>query len=423
MSQVLIAVLLLSIFGVLYAIAGYHFYSIYWEKLWIGIPVVVLMAVPYYFHVNHLYSHFWFGTLCQTVWMCSCFGFSLLFTSVRTNSIRKLQERRDQTSAVLSASLDEASKINSRFALYLRPFVVTDRLPTSLPGTHYTGSRFDGFLDFEGILQDSVRDTTPLVALGRPMETYGAGRILTDDENWKAKVTKLMEASTTIFLIPSNHAGTLWEIQQILQSGWLEKCIFIMPPVGATKWTKEPGENWHYDKSLVDAAADWSLAQEALTDLGIHLPAYEQTGAIFTVNRSTLQERYEQLPLLLPNLGGAAGYTQQIARLIAQLQDHSAAVPLAARKSPTGISSFLEHQEQEVRVKRGEFERLVHFRTRGGIILWSLGIALVIYLIVSACRNIRATLWLAAQSLLAYIFTSFLFRLFEQEVPSAEDWQ
>ena len=120
-----------------------------------------------------------------------------------------------------------------------------------------------------------MRNTTPLVALGRPHETFGAGRILTDDQTWQKKITRLMEAAKIILLIPSSHSGTLWEFEHIYHSNLIEKCIFVMPPEGAEHWRKDPEEGWQHDHVFVDQKSDWENTGQALTGLGIQLPPYE----------------------------------------------------------------------------------------------------------------------------------------------------
>ena len=58
MSPILISFLFLGAFTVLFAIAGYRFFNMRWEKLWFVIMLIPLVAVPLYYQINHLYDRF-----------------------------------------------------------------------------------------------------------------------------------------------------------------------------------------------------------------------------------------------------------------------------------------------------------------------------------------------------------------------------
>jgi len=63
-------------------------------------------------------------------------------------------------------------------------------------------------VDFERLLAIAVDSYAPLIALGRPGEQVGAGRILTTEERWQEDFRKLAEAARLILLMPSAHPGT-----------------------------------------------------------------------------------------------------------------------------------------------------------------------------------------------------------------------
>jgi hypothetical protein len=48
----------------------------------------------------------------------------------------------------------------------------------------------------------------PLVALGKPGEAIGAGRIFTDDATWQADIATLMRRAKGILIVPSDRDGT-----------------------------------------------------------------------------------------------------------------------------------------------------------------------------------------------------------------------
>jgi hypothetical protein len=85
--------------------------------------------------------------------------------------------------------------------------------------------------DLETVVAMSVDSYAPLIALGRPGEQVGAGRVLTTEESWKATFEKLAGGVSTIFLIPSSHPGTLWELRRVVvDPEMLRKTAFIIPP-------------------------------------------------------------------------------------------------------------------------------------------------------------------------------------------------
>ena len=102
------------------------------------------------------------------------------------------------------------------FGVYLRPFVTTNRVPL-------------GRMDLETLLAYSFAPLLPFVALGRPGEHVGAGRIQTTDDHWQDKIAAMLERSALILCIPTARPGTMWELGQLRTRGLLTKTIFIMP--------------------------------------------------------------------------------------------------------------------------------------------------------------------------------------------------
>ena len=114
----------------------------------------------------------------------------------------------------------------------------------------------------------------PIMALGKPGEVSGVGRLLIDEESWRVKVAELMRRSSLIFCIPSDHPGTKWELDEIVSKGYLSKVIFLMPPEPTfiRKW-----------KPLRD---DWTLAVVHLRTYGFEIPDYRTPGLLFTIRRN-----------------------------------------------------------------------------------------------------------------------------------------
>lgn len=111
----------------------------------------------------------------------------------------------------------EASKIvkalksgdKPAFQLYLRPFWITKTI--ALPNPQHSRellnpSRFSESegRDFEQILTTAATlPTCPLIALGSPGETLGAGRVAVPDQIWADEFLILAQAAERIFVVPS----------------------------------------------------------------------------------------------------------------------------------------------------------------------------------------------------------------------------
>ncbi len=82
----------------------------------------------------------------------------------------------------------------------------------------------------EGILRWSSRKLGVLIAVGRPGEAFGAGRVETEEVSWRDTVAGLMERATVIFVVPVDRPGTIWEIEQVVGKGYLSKTVFLITP-------------------------------------------------------------------------------------------------------------------------------------------------------------------------------------------------
>ena len=130
-----------------------------------------------------------------------------------------------------------------------------------------------------------MRSIGPLIALGRPGEAIGAGRIITEDANWMADILILMKRAKAIFLVPSSQPGTLWEIETLKREGLLNKVIFIMPP-------RTKGE--------FDTKERWEAARQAMASHGLEAPEHLERGLLFEVGTDGKVSNVE--PLLLDSM-------------------------------------------------------------------------------------------------------------------------
>ena len=180
---------------------------------------------------------------------------------LRLERLRLVQRERDRIAGELSTMLNADDytdkELPAEFGLYLRAFMTTDKL------------RLKGF-DLETMLAYSIAPALPLVALGKPGEQLGAGRIQTTNEHWKEEILRLMQSARLILIIPSHRAGTLWEIATLRNGGFFDKTIFIMPPE----------LNFHGGKF----SDDWHKTVLAAGKVGVKFPEHLPTGAFFRLN-------------------------------------------------------------------------------------------------------------------------------------------
>jgi|GEM_PF-4069121 len=156
--------------------------------------------------------------------------------------------------------------------VYLRPFSSTGKLTIKNPKVFAANAATpQGYesptLEAESVLRDALDRFGTLIGLGRQGEHYGAGRVTTDDDHWRRMVELLTDKATLVFLLPSDHPGTLWEIQHIRECGHLDKTIMVMPPAST-------GNGF----SMAD---EWERTRTKLAEDGVVLPAHQAVGALF----------------------------------------------------------------------------------------------------------------------------------------------
>ena len=210
-------------------------------------------------------------------------------TWLRGRILKLRQADNDRVAQRIMSELraDPAATVGD-FYLYLRAFETTGRLRVPL----YLRLRkiSVGLIqlvtnDTESYVSDAVRKIAPLIALGRPGEAVGAGRIVTEDANWMADALILMKRAKAIFLVPSSRPGTVWEIETLKREGLLSKVIFIMPP-------RTKGE--------LDTKERWEAARQALASHGIEAPEHQERGLLFEVGADGKVSNVE--PMLLASV-------------------------------------------------------------------------------------------------------------------------
>lgn len=246
-------------------------------------------------------------------------GFGGLALSIASRRwLRRLRQREsDSLAQHILAELRAGRDPAREFFVYLRAFETTGRLRAPL-FSFDLGSLGLGRLrttELESFIGAALMKVGPLVALGRPGESIGAGRIETSDEGWRNDIARLAERAKAIVLIPSHHAGTLWEAEYLEQRGLLARTVFVMPP-------ESRAFNWR---------AHWSQARIAMGPLGTSLPEYQELGLIFTMRRGGGVQDVEPFSLFFQR-----SFRKSVLKLIAEGQpapDPAVALTRACRRS------------------------------------------------------------------------------------------
>jgi hypothetical protein len=228
---------------------------------------------------------------CGLIVLC-CGAFYVLYKRHK-EYVASYQARRDEAAIKIFNAVRSSS--DEQFAIFLRPFYTTNKIksremipvPVQVQGPSGQITIMNQ-VPIEHPLEDTLvtafRWTMPVVALGKPGETFGVGRILVDEESWQKAATQLMDHAALIIFQPSSHPGSFWEVKQIVLDHYLCKTVFIMPP--------DP-QGWK------ELRGDWELLKKNMASSGITFPEYQADGLLFSVDRKG-QYISEKLRLGLP---------------------------------------------------------------------------------------------------------------------------
>lgn len=217
--------------------------------------------------------------------------FGVIFLIVTTvffmKKLPKLtQKRRDDYA--LSIFNDLKVETGQEFAVFLRPFYLTGQIVQS--ESSGTDRATTMTYEFEAEIIGALAELMPALALGKPGEAIGVGRILTDESTWKTAAAELMSRSSLIICVPSAHHGTAWELEQIVQKSYLAKTLFFMPIAVASF------------SSLQQQRDDWNLVVEFMGRYGVTFPRYREVSPI---NRSEINYAFANLGATLHDLRAA----------------------------------------------------------------------------------------------------------------------
>lgn len=166
------------------------------------------------------------------------------------------------------------------YSLYLRAFTTTGQMPAEDTSTllqpGFDPRDIEGqVVDLEGVFAQVLESSAPIVALGRPGEQFGSGRLKTEDDRWRNDLKVLADSALILLVLPSPGESLQWEIEWIIRHGHLKKSLFVMPPKISWSLTLRGRPRpfpW---------AETWHALRERFANNGITLPAYEKGGMIF----------------------------------------------------------------------------------------------------------------------------------------------
>lgn len=228
----------------------------------------MLAALATFLHTTNK-DKFGLGLTIATVAATVIAGGILSWCSRRWN-----QRGRDRKADRLLKRIVNADKPGRHpdYVLFLRPFSTTGRLAVANPSRRWLPllpSYFshENTLEFETLLSKAIAPALPLIALGRPGEHIGAGRIAISDEKWKGAFQLLVQHASWIVLIPNDQGETRWEVEWLAANGYFSKVVMLMPP--------------KLRSSEIDIDSYWERVRQGLTAAGVELPVYRPAGQFF----------------------------------------------------------------------------------------------------------------------------------------------
>ena len=159
------------------------------------------------------------------------------------------------------------------FILYLRSFDSTDQVKKTVTrgSSSSNGSSSSTTYELEDQLLKASKALGQFVALGQSLETTGAGRIKTSDEEWQKSADALMQAAKLIVMMPVTNPGTLWEVNKILNENMMPKTVFL---------NAESKLSFFKNKNF-NQKDDWPKLQDKFSEFGYILPKFRKSGRMY----------------------------------------------------------------------------------------------------------------------------------------------
>lgn len=164
------------------------------------------------------------------------------------------------------------------YALYLRAFDLDGvfKINKEHQNLFDLDSGFDriGTDILERVLGDCVNPVLPLIGFGGDGIRFSSVGEVGFVEEWKRKITTLIEHSTIVFVIPAPNEGTLYEIGII--KNYLDKTVFI-----------QPSSYFDYEGPHGTFENYWLLASKKVKATHtLNLPEYKKIGTVFRYNEN-----------------------------------------------------------------------------------------------------------------------------------------
>jgi len=201
------------------------------------------------------------------------FYFSYVYVSLRSSAKKTQIDRNDYARFIVD---NHGNNGESNFSLYLRPFIFDELIKNKI--THGTSDSFTRLTGdhFENLLCLAVDRHHPIVSIGGARAKFGPGGHRIEDADWQTCIKNLMLEAEKIFIVPIAQPSTLWEVQQIVRHGHLQKTFFVVPPLKSVILQKDNviGRG--------STAGDLYFHSHAeMEKLGIALPKLDELGGIF----------------------------------------------------------------------------------------------------------------------------------------------
>jgi hypothetical protein len=216
----------------------------------------------------------------------TCFVMGIVTNSIDRFFLYRQQRFRDKRALEIFSAVKAGKP--AIYSLYLRGFGTTGhlhfgkggkaRLEDRLQDLEIRGGQ-NAFSDLETLITEAMEYFAPMIALGRPGEQLGAGRVETEEENWIEDFQLLALHAKTLVLFPIATEGTLREVEFIVKHGFWPKTIILMP-------TENPSANWDLQ---------WDYMKRKAEEFGLDFPVYQSGGMVFKIGQQGSPEDFQSL--------------------------------------------------------------------------------------------------------------------------------
>lgn len=262
------------------------------EILLIGCPGFILMAVACCLTVFAFING---KTLSPLIWLLAVVGVILIIWGViaiwqQRSRVAGYQAKRDATATAIRDTVLAGGKVERPYFVYLRSFDIDGKFyspPSGIP-TDYAYVEEYGWPtannDLEGGLANLVYAYGLLIAISDEPGEAGAGHVMAAPDSWQVEVRAICDQAAGIFMVPFDSDGTAWEVNLLVDSGWLDKTFFVMP--------SEQGlaRQMGLKRLIIDYRNMWDAGRARYQNLA--LPAYIKGGLIFQIIKGKITSYY-----------------------------------------------------------------------------------------------------------------------------------